>query len=55
MENVHVYVKRLVTISTGLPPAAPLLRKVAIVEPVTIAELNSFVTIAVSQVNRLQC
>ncbi|KAF3519456.1 hypothetical protein DY000_02059001 [Brassica cretica] len=46
---------RLVSISTGLPPAAPLLRKVAIVEPVTIAELNSFVTIAVSQDIEFMC
>ncbi|KAF2548392.1 hypothetical protein F2Q70_00022848 [Brassica cretica] len=44
----------LVTRSTGLPPAAPLLGEVAKVEPVTIAELNSFAIIAVSEANQLQ-
>ncbi|CAN6889300.1 unnamed protein product [Brassica oleracea] len=34
-------------IDTGLTPAAPLLREIAKVEPVTVAELNSFVTTAV--------
>ncbi|CAN6935836.1 unnamed protein product [Brassica oleracea] len=37
----------LVARDTGLTPAAPLLREIAKVEPVTVAELNSFVTTAV--------
>ncbi|CAF1858015.1 unnamed protein product [Brassica napus] len=37
----------LVARDTGLTPAAPLLREIAKVEPVTEAELNSFVTTAV--------
>ncbi|KAF3591750.1 hypothetical protein DY000_02020219 [Brassica cretica] len=35
---------RLVARETGLPSAAPLLKSFAKVEPVTIAELNSFIT-----------
>ena len=35
---------RLVARETGLPSAAPLLKSYAKVEPVTIAELNSFIT-----------
>ncbi|RID48361.1 hypothetical protein BRARA_I04877 [Brassica rapa] len=46
---------RLVTRSTGLPPAAPLLGEVAKVEPVTIAELNSFAIIAVSEDIQFMC
>lgn len=41
---------RLVARDTGLPAAAPLLRFYAKVEPVTIAELNNFITTAQSQV-----
>ncbi|CAN6894691.1 unnamed protein product [Brassica oleracea] len=37
----------LVARDTGLTPAAPLLREIAKVEPVTVAELNCFVTTAV--------
>ncbi|CAN7042996.1 unnamed protein product [Brassica oleracea var. botrytis] len=37
----------LVARDTGLTPAAPLLREIAKVEPVTVAEVNSFVTTAV--------
>ncbi|KAG2257409.1 hypothetical protein Bca52824_076703 [Brassica carinata] len=36
-------------LSRLVPPVAPLLRKVAKVEPVTMAELNSFVAAAVSE------
>ncbi|CAN7118990.1 unnamed protein product [Brassica rapa subsp. narinosa] len=39
----------LVARDTGLPAAAPLLRFYAKVEPVTIAELNNFITTAQSQ------
>ncbi|KAL0702441.1 hypothetical protein Bca4012_058563 [Brassica carinata] len=49
--NAHCLYKctyRLVARDTGLPSAAPLLREVAKVEPLTIAELNSFATTAVS-------
>ncbi|XP_013584667.1 PREDICTED: uncharacterized protein LOC106293534 isoform X2 [Brassica oleracea var. oleracea] len=40
---------------TGLTPAAPLLREIAKVEPVTVAELNSFVTTAVSKDIEFMC
>ncbi|KAF2610012.1 hypothetical protein F2Q70_00009775 [Brassica cretica] len=40
---------RLVARDTGLPAAEPLLRSYAKVEPVTIAELNNFITTAPSQ------
>ncbi|KAH0878993.1 hypothetical protein HID58_066387 [Brassica napus] len=40
---------------TGLTPAAPLLREIAKVEPVTVAELNSFVTTAVSEDIEFMC
>lgn len=55
MVTVHVYVCRLVTRDAGLAPAAPLLREIAKVEPVTISELNNFVIPAVSEVTRLRC
>ena len=44
---------RLVARDTGLPAAEPLLRSYAKVEPVTIAELNNFITTAPSQVMSL--
>lgn len=47
--NVKRVLYRLVARDTGLTPAAPLLREIAKVEPVTVAELNSFVTTAVSE------
>ena len=45
-----MYVYSLVARHTGLTPAAPLLREIAKVEPVTVAELNSFFTTVVSEV-----
>ncbi|CAN7015621.1 unnamed protein product [Brassica rapa subsp. trilocularis] len=47
--DVHIFMYRLVARYTGLPAAAPLLRSYAKVEPVTIAELNNFITTAQSQ------
>ncbi|KAG2256333.1 hypothetical protein Bca52824_075627 [Brassica carinata] len=47
--NVKRVLYRLVARDTGLTPAAPLLREIAKVEPVTVAELNCFVTTAVSE------
>ncbi|KAF2553259.1 hypothetical protein F2Q68_00033569 [Brassica cretica] len=46
---------RLVSRCTGLTPVAPLIRKVAKVEPVTMAELNSFVAAAVSNDIEYMC
>ncbi|CDY71714.1 BnaCnng74090D, partial [Brassica napus] len=46
---------RLVNICTGHTPVAALIRKVAKVEPVTMAELNSFVAAAVSDDIEYMC
>uniref|UniRef100_A0A0D3D2S4 Uncharacterized protein n=2 Tax=Brassica oleracea var. oleracea TaxID=109376 RepID=A0A0D3D2S4_BRAOL len=46
---------RLVSRCPGLTPVAPLIRKVAKVEPVTMAELNSFVAAAVSNDIEYMC
>ncbi|KAG2287431.1 hypothetical protein Bca52824_047035 [Brassica carinata] len=53
--NVKRVLYRLVARDTGLTPAAPLLREIAKVEPVTEAELNSFVTTAVSEDIEFMC
>ncbi|KAF3541660.1 hypothetical protein F2Q69_00019408 [Brassica cretica] len=53
--NVKRVLYRLVTRDTGLTPAAPLLREIAKVEPVTVAELNSFVTTVVSEDIEFMC
>ncbi|CAN7092211.1 unnamed protein product [Brassica rapa subsp. narinosa] len=45
----------LVARHTGLTPAAPLLREIAKVEPVTVAELNSFFTTVVSEDIEFMC
>nr|VDC93157.1 unnamed protein product [Brassica oleracea] len=47
--DVRKFMYRLVARDTGLPAAEPLLRSYAKVEPVTIAELNNFITTAPSQ------
>ncbi|KAG2280394.1 hypothetical protein Bca52824_051614 [Brassica carinata] len=53
--NVKRVLYLLVARDTGLTPAAPLLREIAKVEPVTVAELNSFVTTAVSKDIEFMC
>ncbi|CAH8329587.1 unnamed protein product [Eruca vesicaria subsp. sativa] len=50
-----LYMYRLVARDNGLPPAAPLLRGYAKVEPITIAELNSFIMTSPSRVIDFIC